>query len=76
MTNQKVTLKKLELLLGGQLPAEQQTIYKWSSLKRVDWLDRINPDGCRDRELWVDVQKYNEWADPRGYKVVERKATN
>ena len=72
----KVTLKKFELMLDGELPAEQQTIYKWSSKKIVDWIDRINPAGRRDRELWIDIQKYNHWAEPRGHKVIEGRAAN
>jgi hypothetical protein len=70
----KVTLKKFELMLGGELPAELQTIYKWSSKEIVNWIDRLDPDGRRGRELWIDIQKYNQWADPRGHKVIEGRA--
>lgn len=66
----KVTLRRFETLLDGELPAEQQTIYKWSSKKIVDWLGRLGPDGHKGRELWIDVQKYNLWAEPRGLKLV------
>lgn len=67
----KVTIRRFETLLGGELPAELQTIYKWSSKKIVDWLDRLDPAGHKGRELWIDVQKYNQWADPRGFKLIE-----
>ena len=78
MTGSKVTLRKFELLLGGELPAEQQTIYKWSSKKIVDWIDRVDPVGHKGRELWVDIHKYNQWAEPRGLKlaVTEGRAAN
>lgn len=67
----KVTLKKFELMLEGDLPAEVQTIYKWSSKKLVNWIDRSDPVGHRGRQLWVDIQKYNEWAEPRGLKLAK-----
>ncbi len=74
----KVTLKKFERMLEGELPAEQQTIYKWSSKKIVDWLTRLDPAGHKGRQLWVDIKKYNDWAEPRGFKLiqVERGAVN
>lgn len=66
----KVTLRRFETLLQGELPAAQQTLYKWSSKKQVDWLGREGPSGHRGRELWADVEKYNAWAEPRGHRLV------
>ena len=66
----KVTLRKFELLLSGELPAAHQTLYKWSSRKVVDWLTRIDPCGHVGRELWVCVEKYNQWAEPRGLRLI------
>jgi hypothetical protein len=66
----KVTLRKFETLLHGELPAAQQTLYKWSSKRVVDWLTRDDPCGHKGRELWVLVEKYNEWAEPRNYKLL------
>ncbi|MCY1167893.1 hypothetical protein D9M73_78690 [compost metagenome] len=66
----KVTLKRFETLLQGELPAAQQTLYKWSSKKTVDWLDRQDPNGHRGRELWAHIEKYNEWAGPRGHRLI------
>jgi hypothetical protein len=69
----KVTLKRFETMLQGELPREPSTLYKWSSKKVVNWLDRTDPAGHRGRELWVDVQGYNSWAEVRGHKVVQLK---
>jgi hypothetical protein len=66
----KVTLRKFELLLSGELPVAQQTLYKWSSRKVVDWLTRTDPCGHVGRELWVSVHGYNQWAEPRGLKLI------
>lgn len=75
----KVTLRRFETLLQGELPAAQQTIYKWSSKNIVNWLTREDPLSHKGRELWVCVEKYNEWAEPRGFKLIPRqegRATN
>lgn len=69
--NTKVTLKRFETMLQGELPREPSTLYKWSSKGLVNWLGRIDPDGHRGRELWVDLRGYNNWAEPRGHKVVQ-----
>lgn len=66
----KVTLRRFETLLQGELPVAQQTLYKWSSKKQVDWLGREDPSGHRGRELWADVHKYNAWAAPRGHRLI------
>ena len=56
----KVALKTVAL------PFSLGTCYQMHSKKRVDWLTRTGPEGRRGRELWVDLDKYNEWAAPRG----------
>lgn len=66
----KITLKKFQQLLNAEMPAERQTLYKWSSKKMVNWLDRLDPLDHRGRQLWIDVEKYNAWADPRGFKLI------
>lgn len=58
----KVTLK------SANLPLALCTYYQWHSRRKVNWLSRIDPEGRRGRDLWVDVDEYNEWAAPRGHQ--------
>lgn len=35
---------------------------------RYPWLQKEGPDGHVGRNLWVDVSRFNQWAETRGLK--------
>lgn len=54
--------------LGSDFPLAIQTLYNGKSAGRYPWLTRTRPDGRRSRRLWIDVEKFNEWAWLQGMK--------
>ena len=48
------------------LPIALSTVYSGFSRGRFPWLQKRGPDGHVGRILWVDTDKYNEWAENRG----------
>lgn len=50
----------------ADLPFSIASIYSGFARGRYPWLQKHGPDEHRGRMLWVDVNKYNEWAANRG----------
>lgn len=57
------------------IPLELESLYKGRCAGRLSWLTRENPEGRRDRSLWVLVDEYDRWAIPRGLPLLSAKLT-
>lgn len=63
-----VSLQKVQ----NHIPRSLSAIYKGHHFGRLPWLTRVNPEGCRDGNLWVVVDGYDRWAAPRGYPLLSK----
>lgn len=64
MTRQLISLEQLD----EDFPLAVQTLYNGRSSGRFNWLTRTRPDGRPSQRLWIDVEKFNEWAWLQGMK--------
>lgn len=55
------------------VPLELGSIYKAHHARRLPWLTRENPEGRRDRSLWVLVDEYDRWSEPRGLPLLSNR---
>ena len=55
------------------VPFEISSIYKAHHAGRLPWLTRENPEGRRDRTLWVLIDEYDRWSEPRGLPLLSSK---
>ena len=53
----------------GDLPFTLSTLYSGFTRGRYPWLRKRGPDGHQGRNLWVDVSRFNLWAEHRGLKT-------
>lgn len=52
----------------NDLPFTLASVYAGFARGRYPWLQKAGPDGHVGRNLWVDVPRFNEWAENRGLK--------
>lgn len=52
-----------------QLHCSPSSIHSGFSRGRYPFLTRLDPQGRRGRELWVNVELFNNWAAERGYSA-------
>lgn len=50
-----------------QLHCSPSSLHSGFSRGRYPFLTRLDPQGRRGRDLWVDINSYNNWAAERGY---------
>ena len=53
----------------SDLPFTLATVYSGFARGRYPWLSKHGPDGHVGRNLWVDVPRFNIWAECRGLKT-------
>lgn len=50
------------------LPFTLSSVYSGFARGRYTWLRKRGPDNHKGRNLWVDVDAFNSWAENRGVK--------
>ena len=52
----------------AELPFTLASIYSGFARGRYTWVQKAGPDGHVGRILWIDVPRFNIWAENRGLK--------